>query len=844
MPERYLCLHGHFYQPPRENPWLEAVEVQDSAAPYHDWNERITMECYGPNTAARMTNREGKILDIRNNYAKISFNFGPTLLHWMEIHRPTAYEDIIEADRASVHQRGGHGNAIAQCYNHAIMPLGSDRDRLLQVAWGLEDFRERFGRDAEGMWLPECAVDLKSLDCLAANGVLFTVLAPRQARKFRLLGGNADWTGCDGGAIDPTRPYLCTLPSGRSITLFFYDGPISQAVAFEGLLNDGAHFAGRLMQGYSTDREWPQFLSIATDGESYGHHHRRGEMALAYALHVIEREGLARLTNFGEHLSLFTPEAEVQIWNNSSWSCVHGVERWRADCGCNSGMKPGWHQKWRGGLRDALRLLSAKADDVFDSLAPDFFEDPEDALLHYAKVLLHSRPESSEAFLRQHARTGLDPDAQVQALRLMEIMRNAQLMFTSCAWFFDDVSGLETIQNLKYAGRLIQLLRPYAPHIEAKFLGILERSPSNVPEFGDAAECYLSQVRPNIVDLQRVMAHHAITNFDKPREGFQRVFCHELHERDCVVRTLNGAHLKLCRLSARSLIDGEAIDSTVIVLHFGGHDFRCSITAPLAFSTYEQLRQDILTTFQQRSLTELVRAIDEYFGRSYYSLEHVFSEGRRDLLQRVTIEAFQRFDNSIRMIFEENRKFMDYLIEERAPLPQGFLSAADFVLKTQFVDELAIFLATGDAGALAETSRQANRYGVFMTDSHVARRLEIAMERIFQELALTPTSTICRVALSLLDVLEILELDLDNWEAQNIVFALLSGRPLPAHLEHRAHREFDPFMAAIPELADLAEKLHIGENSAPRSPALPMLDGSSPMSRGGSSERIEMLKTV
>ncbi len=806
---RFLCIHGHFYQPPRENPWLEDLEVEESAQPYHDWNERITMECYGPNTAARISTWDGRILDIRNNYTKISFNFGPTLLSWLEVHRPHIYEDIIEADRISVVKRSGHGNAIAQAYNHAILPLATAREKQIQVVWGLEDFRERFGRDPEGMWLPECGVDLETLETLAANGIRYTVLAPRQARRFRVLSGTQSWMSCDGGRIDPTRPYICSLPSGKSIVLFFYDGPISQAVAFEGLLNDGNHFAARLMSGYSPDRNWPQLLHIATDGESYGHHHRQGEMALAYALHVIERERWATLTNYGEYLSQFTPEAEVQIWNNSSWSCVHGVERWRSDCGCQTGRHGDWNQRWRSPLREAFRVLADKAEEVYQQTAPKFFADPERALLSYIRVLLNPKLEQFRLFVEAEGHGGLTEEQSLEALRLMEIMRNAQYLFTSCAWFFDEVSGLETIQNLKYAGRLLQLLRDYAPQLEPRFLSVLERAESNIPTIGNAREAYKRFVKPNVVDLQRVIAHHGIAHYNRQVEGFHRLFAYEIHERESVTKAFGNTRLKLCRVSALSMIDGETADRTVVVLHFGGHDFRCSMTAPLSHADYEELKEILFTTYHKHSLTELVRVVDEHFGRNYYSLHQLFTEGRRDLLHGITLDAFQRFDTSITMIFEENRRFMDYLLEMGAPLPQGFLSAAEFVLRGQLLAELDRFVDSGSTTGLLEVAREINRYRIRLVDPLVIRRVEEALELIFTKLALNPDTAVCLVAGALIEAIELLSLKLDHWEAQNIVFALVHGRPLPSHLARQPGRRPKPSEAASSELKQLAQRLRI-----------------------------------
>jgi len=338
---RYVCIHCHFYQPPRENPWLEELELQDSAYPFHDWNERITEECYAPNTASRILDAEKRIVEIVNNYARISFNFGPTLLAWMERTIPEVYEAIIEADRLSSERFSGHGSAMAQVYNHVIMPLAAPRDKRTQVMWGIQDFEYRFRRKPEGMWLSETAVDLETLDLLAEQGIAFTVLAPNQAKRERLL-QKEEWKDVSGAEIDPRMPYQCSLPSGRSIALFFYDGPASRDVAFGGLLKSGDELASRLM-GIFSEKEDAQLAHIATDGESYGHHHRFGDMALAYALHHTESNNLARITNYGEYLEKFPPVHEVEIFENSSWSCAHGVERWKNDCGCSTGMHPGWN---------------------------------------------------------------------------------------------------------------------------------------------------------------------------------------------------------------------------------------------------------------------------------------------------------------------------------------------------------------------------------------------------------------------------------------------------------------------------------------------------------------------
>ena len=395
----YICIHNHFYQPPRENPWLEAIELQDSAYPYHDWNERVTAECYAPNSASRVLDNQDRIVEIVNNYSLISYDFGPTLLSWLEEFAPLVYQSVLSADQESRERHAGHGLAISQAYNHIIMPLANARDKRTQVIWGIRDFEHRFGRKPEGMWLPETAVDLETLDILAQQGIKFTILAPRQAKRVRKIGGRA-WRDVDGERIDPTMAYRLRLPSRRAINLFFYDGPISRGVAFEGLLNNGERFAQRLLGAFSEERSWPELVHIATDGETYGHHHHHGEMALTYALEYIQSRQLADLTNYGEYLAQHPPIHDVEIIENTSWSCVHGVERWRSNCGCNAG-HPGWSQAWRGPLREALDWLRDSLAPRFEEKARGLLKDPWAARDDYISVVLDRSAASVNAFFAQ-----------------------------------------------------------------------------------------------------------------------------------------------------------------------------------------------------------------------------------------------------------------------------------------------------------------------------------------------------------------------------------------------------------------------------------------------------------
>ena len=517
--KRFICIHGHFYQPPRENPWLETVETQDTAAPYHDWNERICAECYAPNGAARIVNNKNQITRIVNNYARMSFNFGPTLLSWLKENAQRTYRMILDGERRSRKSFKGHSSAMAQVYNHIILPLASRRDRITQIRWGIADYQHHYGAAPEGMWLAETAADTESLELLAQHGIKFTVLAPHQCRRIRsLMEGagkdDAGWTETPGAIVDTTRPYLMRFDSGVSIAVFFYDGPIARAIAFEGLLNSGESLAARLKGGFK-DNAQPQLVHVATDGESYGHHHKYGEMALAYALRLLERDKTVKLTNYGSYLAQFPPEYEAEIVENTSWSCPHGVERWRSDCGCNSG-KQGWNQAWRAPLRRTLDELRDAVAPLTEQEGSKLFRDVWAARDSYIQVVLDRSPETQDRFFAENQSHSLTAEERVCALELMELQRHTQLMYTSCGWFFDDISGIEAVQVIAYAARVLQLAQELfgeqAGALEPNFLARLAEARSNVAAAGDGARIYNEKVRTMQLGLEQVAAHYGISS--------------------------------------------------------------------------------------------------------------------------------------------------------------------------------------------------------------------------------------------------------------------------------------------------------------------------------------------
>ena len=676
--DRFICIHGHFYQPPRENPWLEAVETQDSAYPYHDWNERITDECYEPNATSRILDVKDRIVGITNNYASISFNFGPTLLSWLESRAPHTYAAIIEADRISRSRFGGHGCAIAQAYNHIILPLANSRDKRTQVRWGIRDFEFRFGRRPEGMWLPETAVDVESLEALAAEGIAFTILEPHQAAKMRRIGAK-EWTEAN-GTLDPTRAYRCPLPSGRSIDVFFYDGPISRAVAFENLLARGENLAHRLATAFSSDRDHPQLVNIATDGETYGHHHRFGDMALAYALHYIESQKLARLTNYGLYLVEHPPTHEVQIAERTSWSCAHGVGRWESDCGCNTGAGIGWNQQWRGPLRKALDWLRDELGAIYEREAPAHLRDPWAARDAYIDVILDRSDEGVTRFMKKEGTPGANVTA---ALELLEMQRNAMLMYTSCGWFFNDISGIETVQVLNYAARVMQLAENFGPALEPEFIERLAPARSNLPEYGTARDIYVREVKPGRLDLRRVAAHYAVASLFDNFDDDARIYCYDVIRRDFDIQKSGRARIAVGAITIRSIITREEASFDFAILHLGETELTGGVCAARSSADYETIKRELIEEAQPGGIPGLIRLLDTYFGETSLSIRSLFRDEQRRIFNLLCNVTLEEAESAFRQLHERYDPLMRFHARLGIPLPKVLQMAAEFDLNLQ-----------------------------------------------------------------------------------------------------------------------------------------------------------------
>jgi alpha-amylase/alpha-mannosidase (GH57 family) len=671
--EKYICVHGHFYQPPRENAWLEKIEYQDSAAPYHDWNERISHECYGPNGVSRILNEDKRIVDIVNNYARMSFNFGPTLLSWLEINRPDIYESILEADKESKVRFGGHGSAMAQVYNHLIMPLANRRDKETQVIWGIKDFESRFGRKPEGMWLAETAVDTETLEVLAEQGIIFTVLAPRQAKRFKpKRGGN--WQ--DG--IDPKRPYLCKLPSGKSINLFFYDGDRSQAVAFKGLLKDGKEFANYLVGGFD-NRQENQLVHIATDGESYGHHHRYGDMALAYCIRYIEDNNLAKITNYGLYLELNPPTYIAEIHDNSSWSCVHGVERWKANCGCNSGGRD-WHQEWRAPLREALDYLRGELAIIFENQLIPYTRDPWKLRNEYIDIILQRTPENVNNFLTSNFGNITDTE-KTHIMRLLEMQRHELLMYTSCGWFFDEISGIETVQILQYACRAIQLARSESGiDLEPTFLNHLERAPSNLPEYGNGRGVYNKHVEGSKLSLTQIGMHYAVASLYAEDPDEISVFNYSCKATDFRRLIQGNQRLVVGRTHVRSKVTLSEKNFSFIVLYFGQHHFIGKAFEQIPREEYLVFVDEVIRAFKESNFSKVIELFSLYPDQRNFSFFDMFKDEQIKMLKGILDYGLDLAASSYKKINDRNYNVLNVMRSTHLELPSILVRNLEVVL--------------------------------------------------------------------------------------------------------------------------------------------------------------------
>ena len=812
--EVFLAIHGHFYQPPRENPWLEAIELQDSALPFHDWNERINKECYNPNSVSKIVDSRNRILDMVNNYEHISFNFGPTLLSWMEKFAPLTYERIIKADIESISEHNGHGNAIAQVYNHMIMPLANEHDKDTQIKWGIKDFEYRFGRKPEGMWLAETAVDDDTLRLLEANGIKFTILSPYQALKIRKEGAK-EWQDVSWGNVDPARSYRYNIKSapGKYIDLFFYDGAISRSVAFDELLKDGNKFIKRLKEGISDLRDYPQLVNIATDGESYGHHTKFGDMALAYVLQIKAKDAGFSITNYAEYLDKYRSDYEADIKQASSWSCFHGVGRWKEDCGCSTGGHPGWNQKWRKPLREALDYLRDEMIKIFEQEGPKYFnKDIWEVRNNYISVILDRSSRIISKFQQENFKADLSDIQKVRAMELLEIQRQAMLMYTSCGWFFSEISGIETVQIMKYAARAMQLAANFTKaDFEKKFLEILSEAKSNIAEYGTGKDIFERFVKPSIITMKQIASLWAISSLYQDFDDEEYVYCYKVIRHDYQkVEKGNSRFVTGC-IEVQSRITQQKSNLIFALIQYTDGDFHCAIKEYSEDIEFNTIKNNLTKTFLLDPITEIIRALDEYFGKEYFTLKDIFIEERRKILQILLKDKLDKFARTYEEMYDEGKSSIYHMQNLGLTIPDEFKISAGYALSRKFNDLIIHsggFVDPAITQQAMDINYEAKRMGIKLdkaaSNKIFAKKINQNLNRLTYGLEIQQAE----VVLELFDYIEKLELEVDIAEAQNIYFVkIYSHISEIIEMSQQSKRKNDKKL--IEMLLDIGEKLNI-----------------------------------
>lgn len=819
MNARYLIIHGHFYQPPRENPWIMSIEAQDSAAPFANWNLRINRECYAPNCRSRVLDKDGRINLFINNYERLSFNFGPTLLSWMEKADPDTYGRIIAADRQAAESKGGHGPALAQVYNHIIMPLANSRDKLTQIRWGLDDFQKRFGRQAEGLWLAETAIDLETLKIMASEGLKFTVLSQGQASAVRLLGGG-QWADVSGGRIDPREPYRVFWGQGPKdyLDVFFYDGPVSQAIAFEQLLRDGATFLSRIEEAFGSPwkRERPRLVNLATDGESYGHHLDFGDMALAWLFNRLEEKSgekeAIQLTNYGHFLSLFPPEKEVRIIDNSSWSCAHGVERWRADCGCNTGGGQGkWNQKWRAPLRNGLNNLRDQLADIFDQQGRELLKDPWAARNGYlGLVFSHYDPQLVDDFLRQHQSHELTSKEAAKALSLMESQLMSLYMFTSCGWFFDEISGLEPVQNLRYALRAIELAQPFTDgDLSAGLLAQLSLIKPNNRDYADGLSIWRQLVLPDSLPQRALAAHWAAAKILKVSDVLDFFTFPIFRERKVAQFFVNNLEIWAALVDLEDKRLGQARGKICLAVYSGGTRLNVLVSdydggqLPAWLDEY-QLKAMLEGEDRAKALASpnMLQIIGRLMlgGASSYELENLLPHFRGLLLATMVNDLYDNLKSLVRNIFHFNQQLL--MMNRAAGRPITWEES--FIFRVMGEAELKKLLAPAESGlpinleALTSLFASKGLVGLAKDLPLVSELGQNFFQSVFRGLAISPTPG--RVLSELGEFIKLLENEhfkLDLWIMQNQWHDLAHDRQFISRLKPDEKEEMDKLGLAL-----------------------------------------------
>ncbi|MBE7706019.1 MAG: DUF3536 domain-containing protein [Cyanobacteria bacterium SIG30] len=773
--KKYLTIHGHFYQPPRENPWLEEIELQDSAKPFHNWNARISHECYEPNSVSRIAGMDNRVLNIVNNYEYMSFNFGPTLLSWMQKYAKKTYKKILLADKNSRKMYGGHSCAIAQVYNHIIMPLANEKDKITQVVWGTKDYEKRFGHKPEGIWLAETAVDGDTLEILIKQNIKFTILSPYQAQKVRKF-KDANWQDVSCGSIDPSMPYRYFSKENpkKYIDIYFYDGAISKSVAFDELLKDGKKFAYRLNDGYAENRNRVQLVNIATDGESYGHHTKFGDMALSYVLTVKAKDLGFQITNYGQFLEIYPPTHEVEIKPESSWSCCHGVGRWMEDCGCSTGAMPGWNQRWRAPLRKALDDLRNDLIVICQIEGNKYFKDFWGARNDYIDVILNRKPENVEKFLSKHQKKKLSQKDKINAIKLLEIQRQAMLMYTSCGWFFAEISGIETVQIMKYAARAMELAQDFSKeNLEKKFLNTLSKAISNIPSYGNGANIYEKFVKPSMITVDQLASHWAISSIYVEEDENSKIYCYNLKKSHFRKHKFKNAIVVSGKVEIESTITFEKWERVFTAAATSDGEIYCILSEKDDVQEVIDARQAFEKEYKENNCTNFKRLFKKHFKGKNFSLKEVLIDRRKTLMERFLEEEIAQFENIYKNIYQDMKPSITHLIELGLDIPEVFRLAAKYTITTQLeklLSEQEDFNEKEFIEKIITIKKETDTFNINLNKTNASEILRKRIQEKLLELMENPNTTMAQEVISMFDAVDLLDLNLEIRVAQNIYF--------------------------------------------------------------------------
>lgn len=791
-PRGYAVIHGHFYQPPRENPWIEEIETEPSAQPYHDWNTRITAECYLPNSCSRIYDGPGRILDIVNNYEFISFNFGPTLLSWLELHAPLTYQRIIDADRKS-RSRLGHGNAMAQAYNHAILPLLTPRDRETQILWGFGDFEHRFGRRAEAMWLPETAANYPTLATLVEKGMKFVILSPYQAKRVRPLAGGT-WENVQGQTLDTSQAYRCFIPEmaagdpGRRnyLDVFFYNGTTASDLSFGELLRDSYRFSARLTEAFDRDKRRPQLLNVATDGENYGHHKKFGELALAHALTQVLPQSGFTVTNYAAFLEQAPPKMMVELvlgdkGQGSSWSCAHGVGRWQEDCGCSTGGPSQWQQKWRAPLKHAFDFLNKQLAVIFEQEGARYFQDPWAARNAYIAVILNRQPESLEKFFAQEGKPGLVREDWVSALRLLEMQRHALLMYTSCGWFFADLAGLETLQVLKYSARALQLGQYFTSEpIEQAFVDRLADAQSNIAAEGNGRQVYERRIKPVVVDFAKIVNHWVISLLkNRGRQCPARVYHFRVECLEQEVKSQASIDLAAGRLRLTSGVTLAVRNLAFFTAYLGSYLYRTQVKRELERPEFVSLKQELFAVLESAP-ENLIPLMAKRLGEDYLTVHDVFQEEKEGIFRDLLHPNHEEAVGAISHHFGEAKALLKAMAHEGLALPRLYRAMAEISLNRRLVEVLRQMEPEpeklSESEELLELIEDAALLGLKLQSGEGARILQDLLTHHLMDLSAELSEKTAQDMYEFLTLVRRMPIILELTEAQNFFFSLMQGQ--------------------------------------------------------------------